>query len=35
VSLFAVLSTDPRDLPTLSAARNQVLVLLKKLHGAG
>jgi uncharacterized protein DUF2785 len=35
VSLFAVLSTDPRDLATLPAARDQVLGLLKKLHGVG
>jgi hypothetical protein len=35
VSLLAVLSTDPRDLSTLPAARAQVLALLKKLHGVG
>ena len=35
VSLFALLSTDPRDLPTLQAARAAVLPVLKKLHGVG
>lgn len=35
VSLFALLSTDPRDLATLQAARAAVLPVLKKLHGVG